>query len=142
MLLNRPSGCRFRCVELLDSSSAKRLSATSRAIRAVRRPLVVHGARHRLFHSNTRLLLSAHDPFGEDSPLGPELKRMQQQMLENPELLSSVMDSPMMQQMMQNPEMFGRMIQMHPQMATVLEQNPQLKAMMAEPWLLDPSVLV
>ena len=109
------------------------LSATSRA---VRHPLLVNGARHRLFHSNARVALSAHDPVGEDSPLGPELKRMQKQMLENPELLSSVMDSPMMQQMMQNPEMFGRMIQMHPQMATVLEQNPQLKAMMANPQLL------
>ena len=44
----------------------------------------------RAFHRSAALgsAGSTRNPFGEESPLGPELKRMQEQLLANPELLA------------------------------------------------------
>jgi hypothetical protein len=51
--------------------------------------------------------------------MGPEIKRMQQQLKEKPELMEGIANSPVMKQMMENPEMFKQMIEMNPQMKTV-----------------------
>lgn len=47
--------------------------------------------------------------------------RMQQQMMNNPELMQQLMSNPMVEQLMSNPELIRTMLQSNPQMRDLLE---------------------
>merc|ERR1719440_2086898 len=66
----------------------------------------------------------------------PDMNRMQQQLMQNPEMMQSIMNSPMMQSLMDNPEMIRNMFMSNPQMQQVLESNPQLNHMLNDPALM------
>lgn len=65
-----------------------------------------------------------------------DMGRMQQQLLENPDLMRRVLDSPMMQSLMSNPDVIRNVFMNNPQMRAVLEANPQLNHVLNDPEML------
>ncbi|RHY06228.1 hypothetical protein DYB37_006684 [Aphanomyces astaci] len=63
-----------------------------------------------------------------------------QSMMQNPEMMQQMMDSPMVQNMLSNPEIMRGMMQANPAMRTLLEQNPELNHVMNDPELLRRSM--
>ncbi|CAM9362613.1 unnamed protein product [Phaeothamnion confervicola] len=63
----------------------------------------------------------------------PDVSRMQQQLMSNPEMMQSIMNSPMMQGMLNNPELIRNMVMNNPQMQGVLQANPQLAHVLNDP---------
>ena len=66
----------------------------------------------------------------------PDVHRMQQQLLQNPEMMRNIMESPMMQNMMSNPDLIRNMVVDNPQMRQVLDANPQLNHVLNDPQLM------
>merc|ERR1719326_770264 len=54
-------------------------------------------------------------------------------MMRNPEMMRTLMDSPMVQQMMSNPETIRAMMRMNPQMQELMDRNPQMARMLEDP---------
>jgi len=70
----------------------------------------------------------------------PDMNAIQQQLLQNPEMMSSMMNSPMMQNIMSNPDMIRMMMDSNPEMRRVLDSNPQLRHIMDDPELMRRSM--
>merc|ERR1719230_1888822 len=68
-----------------------------------------------------------------NDPMAQMMQNAQQQMLQNPEMMRQLMESPMVQQMMSNPETLRAMVRMNPQMNELLERNPQMARMLEDP---------
>jgi ubiquilin len=79
---------------------------------------------------------------GTDRPSGifgagfPELEQVEQQLSQNPNLMSEIMNMPAMQNLMNNPELIRNMIMNNPQLREIMDRNPDLAHV-----LNDPSVL-
>lgn len=73
-------------------------------------------------------------------PNVPGMEAMQQQLLQNPEMMQQMMESPMMQGILNNPEIMRSMMQSNPQIQQLLEQNPQLNHVLNDPELLRQSM--
>eukprot|EP01084_Bolivina_argentea_P100627 180609_1 len=58
---------------------------------------------------------------------------MQQSLMQNPELLQQMMNSPMMKQMFNNPDILQSIFNSSPQMQKLLEKNPELRHAMKDP---------
>ena len=67
---------------------------------------------------------------------GMDMNRMQQQLMNNPEMMQQMMNSPMMDSLLNNPEMMRDMMMNNPQMQSLMDSNPQIRHV-----LNDPSVL-
>jgi len=71
---------------------------------------------------------------------GNFMQQMQQNIMQNPDLMRNLMNSPMVQQLnqriMDNPEMLQQMLENNPQMQQVMEQNPEIAHMMRDPAML------
>lgn len=65
---------------------------------------------------------------------------MQQQLMQNPEMMRQMMDSPMMQGIMNNPEIMRSMMQSNPQIQQLMQSNPQLNHILNDPELLRQSM--
>uniref|UniRef100_A0A5K3FNU6 Ubiquitin-like domain-containing protein n=1 Tax=Mesocestoides corti TaxID=53468 RepID=A0A5K3FNU6_MESCO len=65
---------------------------------------------------------------------------MQQQVMRNPELLRSMMESPLVQSLMSNPEMMRGIMQSNPQIRELMERNPELNQMLSNPDVLRQSM--
>jgi len=63
----------------------------------------------------------------------PDMSQMQQQLLQNPEMMSNIMNSPMVQNLMSNPDFIRSMMETNPQMRQVLESNPELRNLLDDP---------
>ena len=63
----------------------------------------------------------------------PNFQEMQQQLMANPELMSSIMQSPMMQQMMGDENVMRDLMLNSPQMRELLEANPSLRHVLEDP---------
>lgn len=70
----------------------------------------------------------------------PSLQAMQAQLMANPEMMQSLMNSPIMEQMMNNPEMIRAAIESNPAMREVMERNPEVAHMLNDPALLRQSL--
>ena len=70
-------------------------------------------------------------------PLGPggmpDMSRMQEQLMRNPEMMRQVMSSPMMDNLLNNPDMMRNMMLNNPQMQALLDSNPQLRHVLNDP---------
>ncbi|KAH8298593.1 hypothetical protein KR018_002367 [Drosophila ironensis] len=62
--------------------------------------------------------------------------RMQNELLNNREMLRSLMDNPLVQQMMNNPETMRQLITSNPQMQDLMQRNPEISHMLNNPDLL------
>lgn len=73
-------------------------------------------------------------PRGLAPPHGmPDMSAMQQQLMQNPDLLAQIMDSPMMQNVLNNPDTMRNMMAQNPQMQAMLDANPQIRHIMNDP---------
>nr|CAH8867160.1 unnamed protein product [Trichobilharzia regenti] len=67
---------------------------------------------------------------------------MQAQVMQNPELLRNMLDSPLVQSLMNNPEVIRNLFQANPQMRDLIDRNPELGHMLNNPDLLRQSMEV
>ncbi len=63
----------------------------------------------------------------------PDINRMQEQMLRNPEMMQQIMNSPMMSNLFNNPELMRDMMLNNPQMQAMLDANPQIRHILNDP---------
>uniref|UniRef100_A0A8C5CEX2 Ubiquilin 4 n=1 Tax=Gadus morhua TaxID=8049 RepID=A0A8C5CEX2_GADMO len=63
-------------------------------------------------------------------------QQMQRQLMSNPEMLSQIMENPLVQNMMSNPDMMRQMIVANPQMQQLMERNPEISHMLNNPELM------
>lgn len=62
--------------------------------------------------------------------------RMQNEIMNNPSLMRSVLDNPMVQQMMNNPDMMRNLITSNPQMQELMQRNPEISHILNNPDLM------
>ncbi|XP_026573533.1 ubiquilin-4 isoform X2 [Pseudonaja textilis] len=63
-------------------------------------------------------------------------QQMQRQLMSSPEMLSQIMENPLVQSMMSNPDFMRRMITANPQMQQLMERNPEITHMLNNPELM------
>lgn len=63
-------------------------------------------------------------------------QQMQRQLMSNPEMLSQIMENPLVQDMMANPDLMRHMIMANPQMQQLMERNPEISHMLNNPELM------
>lgn len=63
-------------------------------------------------------------------------QRMQQQVMQNPEMLRQMMENPFVQQMMSNPDIMRQLMMANPQMREIMERNPEITHMLNNPELM------
>lgn len=75
--------------------------------------------------------------FGQMPPVGPggmpDMSRMQEQLMRNPEMMRQVMSSPMMENLLNNPDMLRNMMMSNPQMQAMMDANPQMRHILNDP---------
>uniref|UniRef100_A0A0K8TLF3 Ubiquilin-like protein n=1 Tax=Tabanus bromius TaxID=304241 RepID=A0A0K8TLF3_TABBR len=62
--------------------------------------------------------------------------RMQNELMNNTDLLRTVLDNPLIQQMMNNPDTMRQLITLNPQMQELMQRNPEISHMLNNPELL------
>lgn len=62
--------------------------------------------------------------------------RMQNEIMNNPNLMRSVLDNPMVQQMMNNPDLMRNLITSNPQMQELMQRNPEISHILNNPDLM------
>jgi len=63
----------------------------------------------------------------------PNMQAMQQQMMQNPEMMQQMMNSPFVQSIMNNPEALRGIIMANPQMRQLVENNPHIGHILNDP---------
>uniref|UniRef100_UPI003AAC1E51 ubiquilin-4 n=1 Tax=Centroberyx gerrardi TaxID=166262 RepID=UPI003AAC1E51 len=63
-------------------------------------------------------------------------QQMQRQLMSNPEMLSQIMENPLVQNMMSNPDLMRQMFVGNPQMQQLMERNPEISHMLNNPELM------
>lgn len=61
---------------------------------------------------------------------------MQQELMQNPELMQQILDSPIVGNMLSNPEMMQQLMMSNPQMQNLIEQNPDVGHLLNNPELM------
>ncbi|XP_031638700.1 ubiquilin-1 [Contarinia nasturtii] len=62
--------------------------------------------------------------------------QMQSEMMNNPEMIRTVLDNPLVQQMMNNPDTMRTLLTSNPQMQDLMQRNPEISHMLNNPDLL------
>merc|ERR1712070_53059 len=75
-----------------------------------------------------------------NDPMAQMEAQMQRQLMQNPEMLTQMMNSPMVQQMMSDPEMMRNMMRMNPRMNQLMEQRPEIARMLEDPEVIQQSM--
>lgn len=74
------------------------------------------------------------NPFGANAMQGPpDVSRMQDMLMRNPEMMQQIMSSPMMDNLMNNPDLMRDMMLNNPQMQSMLDANPQMRHILNDP---------
>ncbi|EPQ18240.1 Ubiquilin-4 [Myotis brandtii] len=68
-------------------------------------------------------------------------QQMQRQLMSNPEMLSQIMENPLVQDMMSNPDLMRHMIMANPQMQQLMERNPEISHMLNNPELMGQAMM-
>lgn len=75
--------------------------------------------------------------FGSAGQGGNMFEQMQQNLMNNPDMMRNLMNSPLVQQMnerlMNDPELLRSVIDNNPQMRQIMEQNPQVAQLLRDP---------
>eukprot|EP01039_Chlorochromonas_danica_P002826 gene2826-3081_t len=70
----------------------------------------------------------------------PDVNRMQEQLMRNPEVMNQIMNSPMMENLMNNPDLLRNTMLNNPQMQAMLDANPHIRHMLNDPAVLRQSM--
>lgn len=70
----------------------------------------------------------------------PDMSRMHEQLMRNPEMMQQIMNSPMMENLLNNPDMIRNMMVNNPQMQQMLDANPQMRHILNDPAVLRQSM--
>lgn len=76
---------------------------------------------------------------GSDGTMGglgggiPDMASIQQQLQQNPQMMSDMMNNPMVQSLMGSPDLLRTMMDSNPQMRAVMESNPELRQALEDP---------
>jgi hypothetical protein len=70
-----------------------------------------------------------------------DLSQMQNQMMQNPEMVQQMLNSPMMQSLLNDPEMMNNMILNNPQLQAMMNANPQIRHILNDPEVLSTPLL-
>uniref|UniRef100_A0A1A9WDQ8 Ubiquilin-4 n=1 Tax=Glossina brevipalpis TaxID=37001 RepID=A0A1A9WDQ8_9MUSC len=93
------------------------------------------------FGLNTLGGLSGMEALGAGSGSFMDLQaRMQSELLNNGDLLRTMLDNPLVQQMMNNPDVMRQLITSNPQMQDLMQRNPEISHMLNNPELLRQTV--
>ena len=63
----------------------------------------------------------------------PDIASIQQQLQQNPQLISDMMNNPMVQSLMSSPDFLRTMMESNPQMRQIMESNPELRLALEDP---------
>lgn len=63
----------------------------------------------------------------------PDMASIQQQLQQNPQMMSDMMNNPMVQSLMGSPDFLRTMMESNPQMRAVMESNPELRQALEDP---------
>lgn len=89
------------------------------------------------FNAQQRPSPSPTAPSMGGAPLGgfgmPSFQEMQNQVMQNPEQMQAVLNSPMMDRLMNNPEFARRIMMANPQMRELVESNPEIAHVLNDP---------
>lgn len=89
------------------------------------------------FGLNTLGGLSGMEALGAGSGTFMDLQaRMQSELMNNGDMLRTMLDNPMVQQMMNNPDVMRQLITSNPQMQDLMQRNPEISHMLNNPELL------
>lgn len=111
------------------------IKAPSRATEAPPRPAA--DIRQTPFGLNQLGGLSGMEALGAGSGTFMDLQaRMQSELLNNHDMLRTMLDNPLVQQMMNNPETMRTLITSNPQMQDLMQRNPEISHMLNNPELL------
>ncbi|KAL4318599.1 hypothetical protein GQ457_18G019060 [Hibiscus cannabinus] len=66
----------------------------------------------------------------------PEFEQVQQQLTQNPNMMSELMNTPAVESLMNNPELMRSLIASNPQMREIIDQNPELGHILNDPGIL------
>merc|ERR1719210_1459105 len=75
-------------------------------------------------------------------PMQQMMAQAQQSMMQNPEMMQQIMNSPMVQQMLSNPETMRAMWRMNPRLNALMEQRPEIARLLDDPEVLRQSMQV
>jgi ubiquilin len=64
---------------------------------------------------------------------GADMNRMQDQLLQNPEMMQQILNSPMMESLFSNPDILRDMLASNPQLQSLMDSNPQIRHMLNDP---------
>mmetsp|Transcript_157483 Transcript_157483/g.290101 ORF Transcript_157483/g.290101 Transcript_157483/m.290101 type:complete len:664 (+) Transcript_157483:121-2112(+) len=73
-------------------------------------------------------------------PMQQMMAQSQQMLMQNPEMMQQIMNSPMVQQMMSDPETMRNMMRMDPRLNQLMEQRPEIARMLEDPEILQQSM--
>lgn len=73
-------------------------------------------------------------------PMQQMMAQSQQMLMQNPEMMQQIMQSPMVQQMMSDPETMRAMMRMNPQLNQLMEQRPEIARLLEDPEVLRQSM--
>ncbi|KAI3451347.1 hypothetical protein Pfo_008012 [Paulownia fortunei] len=63
----------------------------------------------------------------------PEMEQMQRQLTQNPNMISDILNMPLVQNLMNNPETIRNLIMNNPQMREIMDRNPELAHILNDP---------
>jgi len=75
-------------------------------------------------------------PWGMGGGLGSNFQQMQQNLLQNPEMMQNMLNSPVVRNLMSDPELLRTMFSSHPQMRELMERNPEISHVLNDPEIL------
>lgn len=68
----------------------------------------------------------------------PDVNRMQEQLMRNPEVMNQIMNSPMMENLLNNPDLLRNTMLNNPQMQAMLDANPHIRHVLNDPAVCFP----
>mmetsp|Transcript_94317 Transcript_94317/g.166461 ORF Transcript_94317/g.166461 Transcript_94317/m.166461 type:complete len:558 (-) Transcript_94317:77-1750(-) len=75
-----------------------------------------------------------------NDPFEQMMAQSQRMLMQNPEMMQQLMNSPMVQQMMSDPETMRNMMRMDPRLNQLMEQRPEIARMLEDPEILQQSM--
>ncbi|XP_031254821.1 ubiquitin domain-containing protein DSK2a-like [Pistacia vera] len=84
--------------------------------------------------------LGGDDPAGLLGPGNPAMEQMRQQLMQDPNMITEMMNLPPIQNLMNSPELMRSLIMNSPQMRDIVDRNPELAHILNDPGILQQTL--